>query len=482
MTAQGPMQLQQIQTPSGPQLIAIPQNQSLSFPPNSVLVQGPTPNTLQLPQSSGNTLQLRQSPSAIIQSNTFPQTSLPNQMSLQSQIFPANNASATSGPGMKRDEKGTPLVDGSVCVPGLNEQKKIVIDNKQINSKKNVNIVQSNNNSNTNNTNNNSFNKGNVISNSSNCNTNNTLINSNTVVNTLIGKESVNRNAKSERTNNVEENVLINRTIVTKNFGKADNLCSTPVSVQSTPTTQKNITSSLRQIRTGSLANRNKQMNQSTETKEKSEESKSLCNLTRIIDSVASNTEHLISPPPPKSDNNLPTSAANSGADDIIKSPPSSDDIISKLSLNDVFMTGNKSLNLNKRPNLTIVQKHSKVIQSDVEETNIGINRLIMSPSSNNNNNNNNSGSNLNVDFENLTENYDTLEMKGMTASAGVQTQGFVSEHNASSNQNFPTQEETKKGKKKSSSKKKGKKEENRVDLWDLMKSAGLYFNVILYV
>lgn len=126
MTAQGPMQLQQIQTPSGPQLIAIPQNQSLSFPTNSVLVQGPTANTLQLQQNSGNTLQLRQSPS-IIQSNSFPQTSLSGQIPLQNQLF-QGNATTTATVSLKRDEKSN--VDNAICVTGSTEQKKMVIDNK----------------------------------------------------------------------------------------------------------------------------------------------------------------------------------------------------------------------------------------------------------------------------------------------------------------------------------------------------------------
>lgn len=444
MTAQGPMQLQQIQTPSGPQLIAIPQNQSLSFPANSVLVQGPAANTLQLQQNSANALQLRQSPSAIIQSNSFPQSSLPNQIPLQNQIFTAN-ASAPTTVGLKREDKSNSM-ENAVCVPVSNEQKKIVIDNK-INSKKNVNAVNSSNNN---------FNNG-SSSNSTSCNTNSNL-NSNSVVSNMSNNNPIKKNNKSGK-NKVEEDAA-NRNL-NKNFGKADNLISTQVSVPTT-TAQKNITSSLRQIRPGALANRNKQ-NQSTEAKEKTEEvnSKSLSNLTRIIDSVASNTEHLISPPS-KIDNL--TATINSVAENI--KSPTPDDIMSKLSLNDVFMTGNKTLNLNKRPNLTIVQKQNKIVQPEIEEPNMAINRLMLSPNSNSV-----------VDFENISENYDSLELSGIT-SAGVQTletQGFIIEQNTSSNQGIfhGQQDDSKKGKKKPCAKKKGKKEENRVDLWDLMKSAG---------
>ncbi|KAK6621803.1 hypothetical protein RUM44_001610 [Polyplax serrata] len=362
MTAQGPMQLQQIQTPSGPQLIAIPQNQSLSFPTNSVLVQGPTANTLQLQQNSGNTLQLRQSPS-IIQSNSFPQTSLSGQIPLQNQLF-QGNATTTATVSLKRDEKSN--VDNAICVTGSTEQKKMVIDNK--------------------------------------------------------------------------------------------------ISI-SVPTTaaQKNITASLRQVRTGALANRNKQ---SQDAKDKPEESnsKSMSNLTRIIDSVASNTEHMISPPP-KMDNL--TATINSVAENI--KSPTPDDIMSKLSLTDVFMTGNKSLNLNKRPNLTIVQKQTKGIPGEVEDSNMAINRLIMSPNANSA-----------VDFDSISsENYDSLELREISSATGAQTlepQGFVVEQNTSSNQGvFQAQEDGKaKAKKKPCAKKKGKKEENKVDLWDLMKSAGI--------
>lgn len=67
MTAQGPMQvqLQQIQTPTGPQIIAIPTNQGLSFPTNSVLVQGIQPmQQLQPMQQQQQTVALPAAPTA----------------------------------------------------------------------------------------------------------------------------------------------------------------------------------------------------------------------------------------------------------------------------------------------------------------------------------------------------------------------------------------------------------------------------------
>ncbi|KAL0277375.1 UNVERIFIED_CONTAM: hypothetical protein PYX00_004690 [Menopon gallinae] len=140
---------------------------------------------------------------------------------------------------------------------------------------------------------------------------------------------------------------------------------------------------------------------------------------------------------------------------------------MSNLSFSDVFISGNKTLTLNKRPNLTIVQKQNKAVPPDSEEPNLTINRLVLSPNSH-------SG----VDFGNITESYDALELGGVMTSAGVQTndnQNFLVEQNSSSNMSgFASQDEGKKGKKKTNTKKKGKKEENKVDLWDLMKSAGI--------
>lgn len=444
MTAQGPMQLQQIQTPSGPQFIAIPQNQTLSFPTNSVLVQSPTTNTiqvqqntastLQLQQSTTNTLQLQQNASAIIQPGSFTQNSLPisqNQISLPNQILQAN-AAVIGNPNLNKREEKNIITDNSGCLTGANEQKKIVIDNK-INNKKNIITVGNNNNNNLN----------------------------------------MKKNSKSGKLKNDDD--VINKN-VNKNFSKVDNLISNPVSVPSsttTQTTQKNITSSLRQIRPGAFANRNKQnQNQNTDAKEKSEDAntKSLNNLTRIIDSVASNTEHLISPPP-KVDNL--TATINSVAENI--KSPTPDEIMSNLSLRDVFIPGNKTLTLDKRPNLTIVQKQNKIVQPESDEPNLTINRLILSPNSA-----------ASMDFSNISEGYDALELGTVMASAGVQTnenQSFVVEQGNSSSQGmFQNQEDTKKGKKKANNKKKGKKEENRVDLWDLMKSAGkwIFFSLQL--
>lgn len=440
MTAQGPMQLQQIQTPSGPQLIAIPQNQSLSFPTNSVLVQSPTTNALQLQQNSGN-LQLRQSPSAIIQPSSFPS----NQISLQNPIFQAGSAS-TAAAGLKRDDLTNPL-ENAVCLTGSNEQKKIVIDNK-ITTKKNVNTVSCSSNSN-------NFNNG---GNSNNCNT--ATIYSNSLIGSLGNNSNNNLNKKNTKSGKKVDEESLNRSGNRNFIGKTESVVSPPISL-STSTAPKNITSSLRQIRPGALANR-KQQNQNTELKEKPEDSnsKSMSNLTRIIDSVASNTEHLMSPPP-KIDNL--TATINSVAENI--KSPTPDDIMSNLTLNDVFMAGNKALTLNKRPNLTIVQKLNKVTTPEIEESSMNINRLIMSPSSNSA-----------VDFENISENYDALELSGITTSSGAQTSespGFIIDQNTSSSQGVFQGDDTKKGKKKGCSKKKGKKEENKVDLWDLMKSAG---------
>lgn len=153
---------------------------------------------------------------------------------------------------------------------------------------------------------------------------------------------------------------------------------SSPSAVLNVPAqTQKNVTSTLRQVRPTAFAR--KQPNESKDVAKNEEASQSkgpplIDNLTATINSVAEN----------------------------VKSPARDD----AHPLGDV-LSGTQNLNLNKRPNLTIFQKNKP---------------------------------------------------------------GAVSSSSSSSSSSEPVKKTT-------PTKKKNKKDENKMDLWELMKSAGMFFS-----